>query len=131
MTSGINFILQALQLFGQVMEKKFWSELLALVGVLMEVSVVQTLMTERVILKKIQGFTLMCINMSIGSERTQQLGKRVIVILEVLDQELGLEQNVVPRTSVIENIVFIVKLQSVFVVKNYITFFILIPCCVK
>ena len=82
-------------------------------------------------MKKIQGFTLMCINMSIGSERTQQLRKHVIVVLEELDQELGQKQNVVQRTSVIENIVFIVKLQSVFVVKNYITFFILIPCCVK
>ena len=69
--------------------------------------------------------------MSIGSERTHQLGKRVIVILEVLDQELGLEQNVVPRTSVIENIVFIVKLQSVFVVKNYITFFYFNPMLCK
>ena len=87
-------------------------------------------MTERVILKKIQGFTLMCIDMSIGSERTHQLGKRVIVILEVLDQELGLEQNVVPRTSVI-NIVSIVKFQSVFVVSIDITFLILFQCYMK
>ena len=64
-------------------------------------------MTEKVILKKIQGFTLMCINMSIGSEITQQLEKRVIMRLEESNQELGQEQNVVPRTSVIRNIVFI------------------------
>ena len=82
-------------------------------------------------MKKIQGFTLMCINMSIGSERTQQLRKHVIVVLEELDQELGQKQNVVQRTSVIENIVFIVKLQSVFVVKNYITFFYFNPMLCK
>ena len=58
-------------------------------------------MTEKVTLKKIRGFMLMCINMSIGLERTQQIDNRVMMRLEELDQVLGKDQNVVPRISVI------------------------------